>query len=165
MATKIVSIDIGGGNSVAFPIKEDVVEYFNIKVLDTSTIDPKLITRSGYTFTRKKLTGEDSTSVTVGVARYYKLPSTGRRIAGQKIIIPTKLTTTKGNLRMVTLRIPQSAAILPIAAWIWSDFQEATKRPEYFRTERGVRVPVRNYTVADVNPGSEAPAPAPAPTT
>jgi hypothetical protein len=164
LATKIVSIDIGGGNSVAFPIKEDVVEYFNIKLLDTAALNPKLITRSGYTFTRKKLTGEDSTSVTVQTARYYKVPSSGKRIAGQKIIIPTKLTTSKGNIRMVTLRIPQSAVILAIASWVWSDFQDTAKRPEYFRTERGVRVPVRNYAVADVNPGSEAPTePAPAP--
>lgn len=157
MVAVVVAMNTGSGNSVAFPVAKRVVDFFGIPVADTSAQDAKLISRAGYSFNRKPLGAADTvagTNVTVGEAKYYLLPSTGKPIAGQKIIIPTGLTTAKGNARLVTLRVPQSAAVMAINQWIYA-FTNTARRPAFFVTERGMRYPVRLYTVTDVNPGNE----------
>jgi hypothetical protein len=164
MAKLIVTMDIGSGRTIAFGLPDYQVTYFGIPQAPAGAVDPKLVSRAGYTYIKKGLGAADDsagTSVTVGEARWYAPPRTGGKIAGRKIIVPSKKTTSKGNIMMVTMRIPSVAAVMPIVDWVWG--WAAATRPGYVQLESGVRYPIRNYTVADVNPGNAGGATPPAP--
>jgi hypothetical protein len=158
---KTVSIDLGSNRTGTLLLPQDVVDYFGITVVTTAatfrTRTRKAYTRQVYSELSATATGK---SVAVQAATWTDTPSPPKRGAGQAIIVPTELKTTKGNIRMVTMRFPSKAVIGAISEFL---FTKCTKnKPGYFLTENGVRHLVVNVT-GNVNP-TPAAAPNPTPT-
>lgn len=160
---KTVPIDLGGSRTGTLILPNDVIEYFGITTATTTPPQPRTRTRKAYTRQVYSGLGTAATAKTVAVAAatWKDTPAPPKRGAGQKIVVPTELKTTKGNIRMVTMRFPQLAVIGAISEFL---FTKCTKnKPGYFLTANGVRHLVINVT-GDVNPTPAAPStPTPTP--
>lgn len=152
-----VEIELGSGKSQAFNIRSDVATYFGITTLGATAQAPVLRTRKAHTRQLYANGLGDATSATttnVPKAEWYVVKNPISELgSGKAIRVPTKLTTTKGNIRYATIRVPAGASMLAIAQWIKAKF-DATKRPDYFLTPSGQRHPTNVTVVADPNPGN-----------
>jgi hypothetical protein len=156
MASKIVTMDIGSGRTISFNVREEVVAFFGIDVAPATAIEPRRRERKPFEYNRKKL-GDDGAGTLVRVERsiWYDVGSSGSKPgSGKAITVPAGVKTAKGNERKVIIRVPAVAINLAISQWIFTKFKTAARRPGYFITPSGVRIPVINVTgVPDINPG------------
>lgn len=149
-----VSMDIGSGREAVFSIRSDVATYFGITA---AAAGDTVVTRRRKAHTRAIYDGlSDTAAATTNVeASTWQAVKRASSIgSGKRVRIPTKLTTAKGNIRYVDIRIPGNANVASISKFLFLK-TEAAKRPNFFVMESGARYPVVNVT-GDVNPG-EAP--------
>lgn len=157
-----VPIDLGGVGTGVVLLPKSVTDYFNIAV--TAATPQTSITRSRKAYSREIYTGLTATvKKTVGVkaSSWEATPTSPEKGAGQKILVPTELKTSKGIIRMVTMRFPQRAVTGAISKFLFTKC--TAHKPTYFITERGKRHLVLNVT-KNVNPEPTA-APDTTPTT
>lgn len=160
-----VEIELGSGKKAAFNIRSDVAEYFGIDPMTATASAPKLRIRKAHTRQLYANGLGDTTSGTttnVPKAEWYVVANPISELgSGKAIRVPTKLTTTKGNIRFATIRVPAGASMLAIAQWLKAKC-DTTKLPAYFLTPSGQRHPTNITPVSDPNPGNAV---ADAPTT
>ena len=159
---KTVTMDLGGSRTGTLLLPEDVADYFGITV-STTAAAPRTRTRKAHTRQVFATLAATATAKTVAVpaATWTDSPSGGKRGSGKKIIVPTELKTTKGSIRMVTMRFPSQAVIGAISEFLFTRCLK--NKPTYFLTASGVRHAVINIT-GDVNPTPpKAATPAPTP--
>lgn len=169
MASRLVTMDISENEIVSFNVREDIVTFFGIKEAGTAARTPRRRERKAFEYRRAPLgaTG-DGTLVRVARSIWYDVGSSGSKPgSGKAITIPTGLKTAKGNERMVIIRVPSVAINLAISRWIFDNFATIARRPGYFITPSGVRIPVFNVTgVPNINPDegtTTTPTPTPTP--
>lgn len=170
MATRLVTMDIAQNKIVSFNVREDVVTFFGIKEATAAAREPRRRERKAFEYRRAPLSGgtgtADGTLVRVDRSIWYDVGSSGSKPGtGKAITIPTGLKTAKGNERMVIIRVPAVAINLAISRWIFENFATVNRRPGYFITPSGVRIPVFNVTgVTNINPPESPTTPPPATT-
>lgn len=127
-----------------FRIKEDVFNYFGIKIPSTITdTDVVYVAKRKATTTTKKLNtvnslkaGNIAKSEGILIGRAIKVPCSG----GTGII--RKIKGALKPIKFVTIRLPASMSLAAVCLWINTCFSEASKRPTYFITQAGARVSI-----------------------
>lgn len=145
-----IPIDLGGVGTGVVLLPKSVTDYFNIAT--TAATAQTSVTRTRKSYSRDIYDGLTATvKKTVGVkaSTWEATPTSPEAGVGQKIIVPTELKTTKGIIRMVTMRFPQRAVSGAISKFLFTKC--LAHKPTYFITERGVRHLVLNVT-KNVNP-------------
>lgn len=158
MAIITTQMDIGSGRTIAFGVKKNIADYFGITE-EAVEATPRQRQRKAYSFRRRPLGVTDEaagTEVRVERAVWYDVRPSAKAGAGRPIKFPTGQTTQAGNERFVIIRVPSIAVYLAVVQWTWDKFTNVSRRPNYIISDSGVRYPVRNFTIADVNPGEEA---------
>lgn len=157
-----VPIDLGEVGTGVVLLKKSVTDYFNIAV--TATTNQTSVTRSRKSYSREIYDGLTATvKKTVGVraSTWEATPSAPKKGSGQKIIVPTELKTSKGIIRMVTMRFPQRAVTGAISKFLFTKC--TAHKPTYFLTEAGEKHLVLAVT-RNVNPEpTSTPTPTPTP--
>ena len=153
----IYQIKIGSSRTDLVRIRGDVVAYFTMGAGATDL-------GAQYKIVNRKTTGrelfvdlEDTTPVPSKseTTNRFALPkSFAGRGVGRKILVPTEMTTTKGNLRMVTLRFPTSANLAAISNFLAEKC--TTHKPGWFLTESLVKRAVVIIPEAEINANEEA---------
>jgi hypothetical protein len=127
----IILIDLRGTATAGVSIPADVMGYFGITPPTTGVEEMKVVNRDAYTRkVYKGLTDTVGTASTVRASTWETPVKAPKGTAGTPVRIPTELKTTKGAIRMVTVRFPGEATVGDISNFIFEKF--ITRKPTYF---------------------------------